>query len=844
MENSIGITKDTGIDMLEPIELHIREKAQGIAERKLIPRQVLDRVAEVLIDKIREKSLKNHDYPTRKPLILHKADVKEIGDSLIIGNPASYQTWLHRDSFNRVVFVLNIDLTLKAPFFYIPQQIQRMLIIHVDHQMLKNLEYIIAIREALLAFNMGKIAKKDETDDCLCSFLAAAMLFGKMTFPDVEKIFAWLKFCDISLSPVSLSLKLNNADTRDTAAFYRYFLPAPASNYFLRLMLSCCKSDRAERGRSKLRPNDIAFPGWQDKIKKIHYIFTKWTKNRLQLRGLDTPNGISIETFRQASMLLSILILPDSGERLYPPFILSVLSKGITSDSVAWPYFIHCPQPLKIEATDQKNCSLRNSVKKAEAATPFQDVMADVKFLIRTPLRTANLGNTRSLRVQRMEIVSGLKSIKERCRDSMRSAESENLVFFVEWLESLFSQSKPSIKTITNYAKDAEELLIIAPWDKSIIALGTELETLLRQILDKKKSAAVTNGLRSFLYYLTTVTGTFKAPNLHKEEMPSQKPLVFPEQVQAALNNMGLFFFRHLGRYSNQEAYIKNYRIASHKSEIILHLVMLAFYAGLRIVEFRSLLIGNVIYDDGIMLCVTTSKTSNGVRNIPLSILLPQWYLEDFLAYWRRRKKSAKADSLLFPWHDGGFIDKSFLTNEIKRLFESVGVPKVTAHILRHAFPNWFLLRWFFIFYPEYEYDDIPFLEYELFQDESLTRFKRLFPLDCFTDMSPITHALAVLARLLGHGGPIVTLEKYVHITDWIFHFMSRGFEEKEVSISSRQAEQLLQVSNPTLSDTLKGREKKTRSYKKLLSYQVKEFRQRSEQASRFMFGSDSNLAE
>ena len=178
MENSIGITKDTGIDMLEPIELHIREKAQGIAERKLIPRQVLDRVAEVLIDKIREKSLKNHDYPTRKPLILHKADVKEIGDSLIIGNPASYQTWLHRDSFNRVVFVLNIDLTLKAPFFYIPQQIQRMLIIHVDHQMLKNLEYIIAIREALLAFNMGKIAKKDETDDCLCSFLAAAMLFG------------------------------------------------------------------------------------------------------------------------------------------------------------------------------------------------------------------------------------------------------------------------------------------------------------------------------------------------------------------------------------------------------------------------------------------------------------------------------------------------------------------------------------------------------------------------------------------------------------------------------------------------------------------------------------------
>ncbi len=847
MEEPIGGTPDTGIDMLEPIETHIREKAQGIAEKKSIPEQVLNRVAGVLIEKIREKSLKKHDYLKHKPLILHKSDVKEIGDNLIIGNPASYQTWLHRDSFNRVVFVLNIDRTMKAPFFNIPQQIQRMLIIHVDHKMLKNLEYIIAIREDLLAFNMGEIPdERDETDDCLCSFLAAAMLFGKMTFPGVEKIFAWLEFCDISLSPISLSLKLNKADKRDIAAFCRNFLPAPASNYFLRLMLSCSKSDRAERGRSKLRPNDIAFPGWRDRIEKIHYIFMKWTKKRLQLLGLDTPHGVSIETFREASMLLSIITLPDSGERLYPPFLLSVLSKGITSDSVAWPYFIHCPEPFAFEATNQKDCSLRNSVKKGKTSTPFQDAMAEVKSLIRTPLRTANLGNTQSLRAQRRKIVSGLKSIKESCRDSVESAEYENLVFFVEWLESLFSQSKPSIKTITNYAKDAEELLTIAPVDGSIITLGSELETLLRQVLDEKKSAAVTNGLRSFLFYLETVTGTFKTPRrLHKEEMPSQKPLVFPEQVQAALNNMGLFFFRHLGRYSKQEAYIKNYRIASHKSEIIFHLVMLAFYAGLRIVEFRALLIGNVIYDDGIMLCVTTSKTSNGVRNIPLSILMPQWYLEEFLAYWRRRKSSARADGLLFPWLNEGFVSKSFLTNEINRLFESVGVPKVTAHILRHAFPNWFLLRWFFIFYPEYKADDIPCLGYELFNEEPLTRFKRLFPRDCFSErQSPITHALAVLARLLGHGGPIVTLEKYVHVTDWIFYFMSRGFEERKISITSRQAEQLLQVSNPTLPDALKGRVKKTLSYKEILYYQVEEFKQRNWRASRFMFGSDSKLAE
>ena len=70
------------------------------------------------------------------------------------------------------------------------------------------------------------------------------------------------------------------------------------------------------------------------------------------------------------------------------------------------------------------------------------------------------------------------------------------------------------------------------------------------------------------------------------------------------------------------------------------------------------------------------------------------------------------------------------------------------------------------------------------------------------------------------------------------------AFEERKISITSRQAEQLLQVSNPTLPDALKGRVKKTLSYKEILYYQVEEFKQRNWRASRFMFGSDSKLAE
>ncbi|MDA8088717.1 MAG: tyrosine-type recombinase/integrase [Nitrospiraceae bacterium] len=818
---------------LETIETHICEAALSISEKNLIPHQILDRISSSILDKIREKITSNPHFIKKRPLLLNKDDVRSMGDNLTVGNASSYQSWLHRDCFNRLIYLLSSDGTLKCPYFNIPQQIKRLLIIHIDHEILKSVNYVIAIRRELLKLTLDvDLRKSDKEKEYLCSFLASAMLFEKMLLPALGKALSQLKFRDISLSPMSLNVKLNPDDMRDDAAFFRYFMFAPTSNYFMRLILYRLKNHETKNGYDK---NGEVWPFYYLGEKNISYIFKNWTHEQLQGLGFDVMEGISIKTFSKVSMLLSVLSSTEGNlsEEPWPPFLLSILSKEVSSDSVAQEYFMHCPDAITSKCgPGKKETFLDNSVDLSESSISFRKALNAIKTIVRTPLRRQNRADViSSNRKKKRKVISELKLLKDQISSTFGPAAAENIIFYIDWLDLLFSQAKLSVKSISNYAKDAEELLLIAPDDKPLRVLNPEeLLALLQQTLAKYESPNIMKGLKSFLDFLETATaGSFKSPNwrtnaLRKDELRSQKPLVFPEQVKLAIDNMGQFFFRHLGRYVNTKAYVKSYRIAAHKSEIIYHLVMLAYYAGLRIMEFANLLVGNVIYDDGVVLCVRSTKTKNGVRNIPLSMLLPEWYLEEFLIYWKRRKSSAINSDRLFPWHNGGPIDQSYLTTEITRLFESVGVPGITAHILRHSFANWFLLRWFFCFRPEYVSDEIPFLSYDLFSGPSITRFKGLFPIECRAEGgSPVQHALAVLARLIGHGGPIVTMERYIHVGDWLFYFLSKGRDEKQLSITSRQAADLLQVSHQTLPKALKGKKKKNLIYREILSYQLGE---------------------
>ncbi len=68
-----------------------------------------------------------------------------------------------------------------------------------------------------------------------------------------------------------------------------------------------------------------------------------------------------------------------------------------------------------------------------------------------------------------------------------------------------------------------------------------------------------------------------------------------------------------------------------------------------------------------------------------------------------------------------------------------------------------------------------------------------------------------------------MTMERYIHVGDWLFYFLSKGRDEKQLSITSRQAADLLQVSHQTLPKALKGKRKKNLVFREILSYQLGE---------------------
>jgi hypothetical protein len=250
-------------------------------------------------------------------------------------------------------------------------------------------------------------------------------------------------------------------------------------------------------------------------------------------------------------------------------------------------------------------------------------------------------------------------------------------------------------------------------------------------------------------------------------------------------------------------------------------MINLGFYAGVRASEFAHLKVANVIYDEGPVLCIRKTKTANGVRNIPINLLAPESYLKTFIEYYKERKKIASGNELLFPNYKGSLWDTSHLASEVRRIFESIGIRDLRFHYLRHAFANWFLMRWFVAFHANYVPVDLPFIENELFHEPYIKKLKKLIlGMNNKTGQDTFTYALAVLARLIGHGGPIVTMQKYIHCGDWFFYLLSKGSEAMEVQIVSRQAEDLLQLSYSSLPDKFKGRGKKKLTFGEILYYQ------------------------
>ncbi len=231
----------------------------------------------------------------------------------------------------------------------------------------------------------------------------------------------------------------------------------------------------------------------------------------------------------------------------------------------------------------------------------------------------------------------------------------------------------------------------------------------------------------------------------------------------------------------------------------------------------------HVIYDNGLLLTIRKSKTQNGIRNIPLALLLPDDVLQEFKEFFLYRTKQENFYNLfLFKSLDWKLYSSTTVRKDVQEIFESLGYSRFVFHHLRHSFASWFLLRWVAAFYKNVIPKNTPYLAYELFKPRYLSklRFLLLGADNRRHGQNAFSHVMPALARLMGHGGPIVTLGTCVHNPDWLFFMFSKYNEPRIISVTSRQAADFMQITYPTLPPLFRGKGKKKVGTEDLLNAQ------------------------
>jgi integrase len=201
-------------------------------------------------------------------------------------------------------------------------------------------------------------------------------------------------------------------------------------------------------------------------------------------------------------------------------------------------------------------------------------------------------------------------------------------------------------------------------------------------------------------------------------------------------------------------------------------------------------------------LTIYKTKTDNGKRNIPFYILLPVPVSRALIAYYQERKKQVKSlDELLFVQKNGNKWNPSQISRDTAKLFSAIGVRNFHFHHLRHTAANIYLFRVIETYYPELIPRYAPILKHELFNEDSLKNLKiMLHGMGGHrVGDDAVDFALHILAHLMGHGGPQVTIQEYVHCSDVLFYYMSRHHDDIKIPFSIGQMMDFLQCTHRQL---------------------------------------------
>jgi integrase len=435
-------------------------------------------------------------------------------------------------------------------------------------------------------------------------------------------------------------------------------------------------------------------------------------------------------------------------------------------------------------------------------------------------------------KTERIEAAEAIRQIISAINDETVDRDKGfllNLKFYGLWIALQLDNHKVKVQTVNTRASSIETnflyMLSATPIDK----MSTdELKGIIMKTYSFYGSKNISKGIKAFtadLYdyqddLFPSMKWDFKKlwadRSLNKESLITTKPFITFQHVRDAL----------------KEAAKMSPKLRREKIRLA---IILGFFEGMRISEILHLDKYSLIYDGGHVLCVKTSKTKSGIRNIPLTLLMPGEYLKEVVAYFKN------ADDIQLHEHNGmaealdyaiaeqdPFKESIDFSREVAKIFKRINLD-VRFHHLRHSFANWFLIRWYVaMFGRKCIPDGADFLKEEVFSERYLQYLR--FILFGFGEQKRgqnlFSHVMPVLARLIGHAGPDTTMVNYIHVADWIYNLLAhKNQKSPEMTLRSAEIKDFLQLSYPSLPDSLKKRATKTLSMDVLVAEQLRQLK-------------------
>jgi integrase len=761
-----------------------------------------------------------------------KSDVKTLADRLTVdSNPRSRRSFLRHDCLNQFIFNLLENGLIISPFHKTPLQIPRKLIVIQNDHLLEHARYANLLCWDTLDISPFTSSDKREAEiDIICKFITSAAVHSIILYPQFYKDLLSLRTHQIVDYPLPHGVTIPLPEMK---SFYRFFFSFPTSFYFYQYLYFRGKHTTRMPLNKHLNGDDIVTAPLYFESNDFEKIYRTWSSERLKAHGVSLPDGINIRKLPEYVRMASTLNLTGNPDTIqsYPPYILSIQSRMVKNTSFKQPFLessIWAPFLYRNYANSDEPYKKYGLYYSSIRLKMLNDEIVDVRTSLMNlkpcgPIVKSGAGD------RILDIVMS-------ARNTLSDVDFNNFLLYAQWIQDMLLQKrrKLSIKSINDYASGVPHLLYQLSNIGAVHSVSPdELVETLGKVLAKFTVKQIRTSLKDFLAFVESVyPDQFQMPNwrckeLRKRDNLPQKPFIIFPDLTDALDQCFSVFSAYIRRYKDEHLRSILMERARRKARIIRLMIQLSFYGGLRIGEIVNLKLENIIYNNGMTLCIRWTKSRNGVRNIPIEVLSTNEFMLDFTNYYKERLSEAESyGEYLFvkiPVFEGSQNsensnaykyrwDSSHVSSEVSRVFEAIGIAGIRFHELRHAFANLLILRLYCIFYKSDIPADVPLFQHALFQPDNLEKLRLLIlgHDDQRFGRESFVYLIETLSQALGHGSTDVTIERYLHVSDVIFYFILKRRFQKYVKLYAKDLQNILNISYPTLPRFMKGPGKKT----------------------------------